>query len=133
MSSQCKAEKPQREIFDLALKKGKCSSPSAAFHVGASIKEDVAGATAAGWTPMRFNEWFDEEFPDWTDVDTEQNASEGALREQAALQWGRREVETGLEWVEIWGLDDVLTLFGFPDDDTKLVKVSLLKGVYEDN
>ena len=132
-SSQAKAEKPSRTIFDAALAQAKCSSSAAAFHVGVSIKTDVAGALAAGWTPLRFNEWYDEEFPDWTDVDTEQMATEGAVRRQAALQWGRREVETGLEWVEIWGLDDVLSLFGFPDDDSKLLKTTLLKGVYEDN
>ena len=132
-SAQCKAEKPSREIFDAALKAAKCSSAKAAFHVGSSIRTDVAGAIAAGWTPMRYNEWFDDDFPDWTDVDTEQTAAESALRSQAALQWGRREIETGLEWVEIWGLDDMLSLFGFPDDESKLIKTTLLKGVYEDN
>jgi FMN phosphatase YigB (HAD superfamily) len=131
-SSKAKAEKPGKGIFDEALKLGACSSPKAAFHVGDSIRTDVAGALAAGWTPLRYNEWFDEEFPDWTDIETEQTAQDGAERGQAALQWGRREVETGLEWVEIWGLDDVLSLFGFPEDEEKLIKTTLLKGVYED-
>lgn len=131
-SAESKAEKPSRSIFDTALAKAKCSSAKAAFHVGVSVKSDVAGALAAGWTPLRFNEWYDEEFPDWTDTDTELTSADGAARRQAALQWGRREVETGLEWVEIWGLDDVLSLFGFPDDESKLLSTTLLKGVYED-
>jgi hypothetical protein len=34
------------------------------------------------------------------------------------MWWGRRDTARGLDWVEIWGLDDVLTLFGFPEDET---------------
>lgn len=131
-SFECKAEKPQKEIFDAALKKGKCSTPAAAYHIGDSVGLDVAGALAAGWTPVRYNEWFDVDFPDWNDADTEESATEGAERHKAALQWGRREIETGLEWVEVWGLDDVLHLFGLPDDPDKLVRTTILKGVYED-
>lgn len=116
----------------MALQKSKCSNAKTAYHIGDSIRTDVAGAVGAGWTPLRYHEWFDVDFPDWNDIDTEETASAGAERRQAALQWGRRELETGLEWVEIWGLDDVLSLFGFPEDEDKLIKTTLLQGVYED-
>ena len=42
----------------------------AAYHVGDSVDIDVVGAASAGWTPVRYNEHFDEDFPDWLDTDS---------------------------------------------------------------
>jgi hypothetical protein len=28
------------------------------------------------------------------------------------MWWGRRDTAKNVDWVEIWGLDDILTLFG---------------------
>jgi len=132
-SYESKAEKPAKQIFELAQKKGRGNNPAACYHIGNSLLTDVMGATAAGWTPLRYHEWFDEDFPDWEAADTIEDADKGAERRQAALQWGRKDTVTGLEWVEIWGLDDVLSLFGFPEDDGKPIRTTLLRGVYEDN
>lgn len=52
----------------MALEKARCTDPTACYHIGDSIDIDVVGATKAGWTPLRFNEWFDEDFPDWLDT-----------------------------------------------------------------
>ena len=41
-SEEGKAEKPNREIFDMAMSKMKCSDPSTAYHVGTSIDSDVS-------------------------------------------------------------------------------------------
>ena len=95
-SEECQAEKPSKQIFDTALATAKCSVPSAgacqrargrsarggwlfdvlalrtfatAYHIGDSVDIDVIGAAAAGWTPVRYNEHFDEDFPDWLDTD----------------------------------------------------------------
>ena len=37
----------------------------------------VIGAASAGWTPLRFNEWFDNDFPDWLEVDSKEDALAG--------------------------------------------------------
>ena len=57
-----------KAIFDMALEKARCTDPTACYHIGDSIDIDVVGASKAGWTPLRFNEWFDEDFPDWLDT-----------------------------------------------------------------
>ena len=49
------------------------------------------------------------------------------------LRWGRKDTETGAEWTELWGLDDILSLFGFPEDPDKQISTVILKGVYEDS
>ena len=41
-SEECKAEKPQRQIFEMALERAKCSNPSAAYHIGTSLDTDVS-------------------------------------------------------------------------------------------
>jgi FMN phosphatase YigB (HAD superfamily) len=131
-SEGSKSAKPQKGIFDNALQKARVSSPAAAFHVSNDIDTDLVGAAAAGWTPMRYNEWFDNEFPDWFDTDTAERAEEGALRRQELMWWGRRDTSRGLDWVEIWGLDDVLTLFGFPSEDSKPVATTYVRGFRDD-
>jgi hypothetical protein len=35
-------------------------------------------------------------------------------------------------WLEIWGLDDILFLFGFPDDPSKPIKTTYIRSVLED-
>lgn len=90
------------------------------------------GAASAGWTPMRFNEWFDNDFPDWLEIDTPETARAGGLKRQETMWWGRRDTARGLDWVEIWGLDDVLTLFGFPEDDTKLIPTTYIRNFQSD-
>jgi hypothetical protein len=37
----------------------------------------VIGAASAGWTPLRFNEWFDNDFPDWLEIDSKEDALAG--------------------------------------------------------
>ena len=76
-SYESACEKPDRGIFDEALKRAQCTDPSLAYHVGNSIDIDAVGAITAGWTPLIYNEWFDEQFPDWNDVNTIDDAAEG--------------------------------------------------------
>ena len=56
----------------------------------------------------------------------------GGLRRQELMWWGRRDTARGLDWVEIWGLDDVLTLFGFPEDETKLIPTTYIRNFQSD-
>jgi len=137
-SHESKTEKPSKEIFLLAAQAAGCSDPSTCYHVGNSIDSDVEGATAAGWTPIRYNEWFDDDFPDWYAIETVEEADSGADSRRALLEWGRKSLDRnkengGLEWMEIWGLDDVLVLFGFPDDNEKPIKTTYLRGVLQDD
>ena len=37
----------------------------------------MIGAASAGWTPLRFNEWFDNDFPDWLEIDSKEDALAG--------------------------------------------------------
>ena len=115
-----------------ALKIAKVTDTSKCYHVGSSIPLDITGAAAAGWNPLRSNEWFDEEFPDWRDSDTEENAEEGALRRQKLMHWGRKDTVTNLEWIELWGTDDILTLFGFPPDESKPIPTTYIRGYLDD-
>ena len=41
-SEESKDEKPNRQIFDMAMEKTKCSDPATAYHVGTSIDYDVS-------------------------------------------------------------------------------------------
>jgi hypothetical protein len=116
----------------LALKRAKVSSPQAAYHVGESLDADIVGAASAGWSPMRINVNFDNDFPDWTATDPAERAEEGAQRRSALMDWGRRDTVRGVEWMELWGLDDVLTLFGFPEDENKPIKTTYIRGYRED-
>jgi len=131
-SYESNSEKPEKGIFDQAIQLAKCSDPKLAFHVGTSIEHDVLGAVTSGWNPLHVNEWFDEQFPDWSSIDTVDTAKASATRQQEFYQWGRRDESSGLEWVEIWGLDDILTLFGFPEDDAKPVKTTYIRNVKGD-
>ena len=45
-SEESKAEKPNREIFDMAMEKIQCSDPATAYHVGTSIDYDVSNFTS---------------------------------------------------------------------------------------
>ena len=133
-SHDTKCAKPDKGIFEAAAKGAAVRDPAACYHIGDREDTDVAGAIAAGWRPMRFNEDFDEDFPDWNDVETAEQQDDPAhvANRESVLKWGRRNSVTGLEWTEIWGLDDMLTLFGLPDDEEKLIPVTITKGVYED-
>lgn len=127
-SHECKSELPGRSIFDEALLRTRCSNPNGAFHVGSSIDLDVIGAVSAGWTGLRFNEWFDNDFPDWRATDTMETAEDGAKQRSKLLYWGRRDTERNFDWIELWGLDDVLTLFGFPEDENKPIATTYVRG-----
>lgn len=135
-SQETRAEKPDRAIFDAALARAAAGavpvSAATAYHVGDSLERDVAGAVGAGWTAMRFRPWFDEDLPDWSSVESETQADEGAAKRQALMLWGRKDTASGLDWVELWGLDDILTVFGFPDDDTKPVRTTYIRGYLDD-
>ena len=39
---------------------------------------------------------------------------------------------SGMEWVELWGLDDILFLFGFPDDPDKPIRTTYIRNVLDD-
>lgn len=131
-SHESRFEKPQRELFDLALERGDVSDASLAFHIGSEVDVDVAGAVAAGWNAVRYNEWFDEDFPDWFDIETIETANEGFERRAALQQWGRRDLAKDLTWVELWGLDDILFLFGLPEDDERPLKTTYIRGFRSD-
>jgi FMN phosphatase YigB (HAD superfamily) len=103
-----------------------------AYHVGNSLELDVAGANDAGWNPIRYNEWFDDDFPDWSDALPVHEARKGAEKHLDFYSWGRKDSITGLEWTEIWDLTDILTLFGFPDDDEKALKTTYIRNVRGD-
>lgn len=124
-------------MFNKAMEIVKCDDVKLAFHVGDSIDHDVEGAFAAGWTAFRYNEWFDDDFPDWNAIDDEESADLGADSRRALMLWGRKAVSRhpekgGLNWVEIWGLDEILTLFGFPEDPSKPIRATVLRGFLED-
>ena len=133
-SQECKSAKPDRNIFDAAMKAVGVTEPANCYHIGDREDTDVAGAIAAGWRPMRYNEDFDEDFADWEAVETaeQQEDLKHVTDRESVLKWGRRNTDTGREWTEIWGLDDMLTLFGLPDDDEKLIPVTVTRGIYED-
>ena len=43
------------------------------------------------------------------------------------MKWGRKDMITGVEWYELWGLDDILTLAGLPQDDSKTIKTTYIR------
>lgn len=144
-SYETKTEKPNRDIFDAALGQAGLPPPSssASYHIGASIDSDVVGAKSAGWTALRYNPWFDEEFPDWYAIDTEDEADAGAESRKQLLEWGRRDLnrpapgvtadgDSRLEWIDLWGLDDVLHMFGFPEDPNKPIRTTYIRNVLDD-
>jgi len=131
-SHETKFEKPQRELFDIALEKAQLKDAGTAFHVGCSVDKDAVGASRAGWSPMILNEWFDEQFPDWFDIDTAETADEGYERRAALQFWGRRDPEKDVTWVELWGLDEILHLFGLPDDEERPVRTTYIRGFRDD-
>ena len=132
-SFDAKESKPNTGIFEKALREAGVTDFSACYHIGDEQATDVAGSIAAGWNPVRYREWFDEDFPDWTEIDNNEEAAAGAARRREFLRWGRKDVKTGQEWTEIWGLDDILSLFGFPEDPDKAISTVVLKGIYEDS
>jgi REG-2-like HAD superfamily hydrolase len=119
-----KSAKPDRAIYDHAMKAAGVTDASACYHIGDKESTDVAGALNAGWRPVRFNEEFDEDLPDWEVVETpDVEDLPGHVEErESVLKWGRKNAKTGRSWTEIWGLDDTLTLFGLPDDEEKLAR-----------
>ena len=131
-SYEHKSAKPDRLLFDLALTKAGVSTTTACYHIGDTLENDVAGAADAGWTALRINDKFDDDFPDWFDIDTEEGAAAGADRRLELMNWGRKDLESGREWVEIWGIDDVLELFGFPEDLEKPIATTYVRGYLDD-
>jgi REG-2-like HAD superfamily hydrolase len=131
-SYDVKSAKPDRAVFDAACRKMKVQTAAACYHVGEVVNVDVAGAAAAGWTAIRINENFDQDFPDWFAVDSEAQAAQGAEKRLELMNWGRRDVEKEMEWVEIWGLDDILQLFGFPEDLEKPIKTTYIRNFLDD-
>lgn len=127
-SYDLKASKPHRALFEEAQRRAKVSAPSTCYHIGDSVDTDVIGAVDAGWTAMRINEKFDDDFPDWFQVDTAETIAATSERRQEMMHWGRKDLLTGREWVEIWGLDDALQLFGFPEDPDKPIATTYLRG-----
>ena len=126
-------ELPDRNLFDLALKQANVKDPKAAYHIGSDIESELVGCTSAGWNALRYNEWFDEEFPDWFEVDDFESADEGAKNRRLLMEWGRKDVsKTDLSWIELWGQDEVLYLFGFPEDPSKPLKTTYVKNIRGD-
>jgi len=130
-SYECKSEKTNSDMFNLALEKAKCTNPKAAVHVGEGVT-DVIGATSAGWKTMLLNEKFEDQFEDWFKVYTRATSREGALRARAQLQWGRRDTVKNLDWIELWAMDHLLYFYGFPQDDEKRLRTTYIRGVRDD-
>ncbi len=81
---------------------------------------------------MRVHENFDEGFPYWFEVDTESTVPASAEKRLRLIDWGRRDTNTGHEWMEMWGLDEVLSLFGFPEDLDKPIPTTYVRGYTDD-
>ena len=126
-----RSEKPDIGMFELAADKAD-ASPDKCFHVGDRVSKDVAGAARADWTALHLNERCDNDLPDWDAFDSEELAAEGQQARQKLLHWGRRDMTTGLQWYELWGLRDILTLFGYDNDDdddhNKVIRTTQRKG-----
>ena len=131
-SSACKEEKPSKGMFDAAVAQLKIQDKSACYHIGDSIELDIAGATKAGWNPIRFNQWFDNEFPDWNQVDSQENAQDGAAARMKLMTWGRRDPTLDLQWIEFWAIDDILSLFGLPQDENQSFRTTYVRGYRDD-
>ena len=50
------------------------------------------------------------------------------------LQYRRSNVKNNdrFEFDEVWGLDDILYLFGLPDDPSKPIKTTYLRAILDD-
>ena len=132
-SQECKSAKPDRNIFDAAMKAVGVTEPANCYHIGDREDTDVAGAIAAGWRPMRYNEDFDEDFADWEAVETaEQQEDLKHVTDRECSEVGPAKHRYRERMDRNLGLDDVLTLFGLPDDDEKLIPVTVTRGIYED-
>ena len=131
-SYEFQSEKPESAMFDAAIAKVPGAAPSTAYHIGDSISKDVGGAAAAGWMGIRYKQWFDEELPDWSSIESKEEADQGQEKRQALMLWGRKDTSSGLDWVEVWGIDDILTLFGFPEDDSKPIRATYIRGFLDD-
>jgi hypothetical protein len=44
---------------------------------------------------MKFSEWFDDDLPDWSAIESEEDAEAGAIKRQELLLWGRKDTKTG--------------------------------------
>lgn len=131
-SHEAKNEKPNRDLFDRAFALAKCKDVNGAYHIGDSLEQDIFGAGAAGWSPMRFKEWFDEDFPDWTVYDTPETAAQGVERHAAFMKYGRKDTVTGIEWIDLWSFADVLSIFGFPEDSSRPIATTYVRAVLDD-
>lgn len=131
-SHDCGFEKPEPQIFKLALERTNVKDPRNAFHIGNSVESDINGAVAAGWNGLHYIENFDETFPDWSEIQSNENTDEGFKRAKDLMEWGRKNTLTNVTWTEIWGLDDILFLFGFPEDPNKKIATTLIRGFKEE-
>jgi hypothetical protein len=128
-------EKPQSTIFDLALEKAGINKNDfsngkiPACHIGDSLDTDVRGALSANWEALHLMENFDEHFPDWSQYDSIDQARDSQIRSRKILEMGRKDLKTNQEWIELWGLDDILYLFGFPEDFSKPFRTTTFKGL----
>jgi len=154
-SRQTRSEKPAPDMFQQARQI--CGIPPSSpvapaepnpnpvvcsplcVHVGVSLSADIAGAASAGFLAIHFSERFEEGLPDWAAIESEDQADEGVARRSKTLFWGRRDLSpdprgptAGLAWLEVWGLDDVLFLFGLPDDPSKPLKTTYMRAVLQD-
>lgn len=59
-----RSEKPSRGMFDQALALAGADATTA-YHVGDSLRRDVAGAVGAGWTGLRYRERRHDDLSDW--------------------------------------------------------------------
>ena len=131
-SREIKSEKPNKPIFEEAMKLSGCIDPSFAYHIGESIELDVKGAINSQWNPIIFNEAFDEQFPDWSSMNTIETADKGNNLAKSYMTFGRKDTSNGNEWYELWSLDDILYLFGFPEDLLKPIQTTFIKAVRDD-
>lgn len=133
-SRECKFEKPGNEIFkEVIFRLNLADADSKSFyHVGNCINNDVSAALKANWNALRFNGNFDEDFPDWTYINTPETADEGADYAASFLKFGRRCTERNIEWIELWSLVDILQLLGFPEDNERRIETTYIKNVRGD-
>lgn len=135
LSSEAGYEAPQKEFFDLALQKANLSSDASAVHIGDKIDRDVFGAIRSNWKGFHYYEKYEESFMDWREYYTQENATIGQQKAKENLFFGRKDnsiTDINMEWTEIWGLEEILTLFGFPDDPNLTYKTTVIRGIYED-
>jgi HAD superfamily hydrolase (TIGR01549 family) len=147
-SREIGAEKPSRKIFEVGMSRIRCTNPSSVVHVGDSVETDVLGAHAAGLMPVLLNEELDDVHVDWGDGSINRNPKpdpdsgiEGteylmsdhwrAYLEQTASK--KLAAAEGIRFIQIATFDQLLTVFGFPDDPDKLIKVSVARWLTEED